>query len=161
MRLSARWPAIMTCSSTLSSANSCGFWKVLTIPRAAMSSGLVPEISRPCHRIVPELGTSKPASRLSSVVLPEPFGPRMLRISPSSIGREIADTATRPPTRLLSHSTLSNMGQTRKADHDTTRHQQNDEDKHRAIGRRPQLRGEFDDMRQARQQKGADDGTED
>src|SRR5215510_12322530 len=151
----------MTCSSTLSSAKSCGFWKVLTIPRAAMSSGLVPEISRPFHRIVPELGASKPASRLSSVVLPEPLGPRMPRISPASICSETPDTATRPPKRLLSPSTLRNMAPTRKEAHDTARHQQNDENENGAIGRRPQLGGEFDDVRQARQQKGADDGTQD
>ena len=76
----------MTCSSTLSSANSCGFWNVLTMPKAAMVSGLVPEMSRPCHRTLPRTSEpASPANRLSNVVLPDPLGPRMPTISPSSI----------------------------------------------------------------------------
>ena len=40
-----------------------------------MVSGLAPEISRPCQTTLPEVGTSSPASRLRSVVFPDPFGP--------------------------------------------------------------------------------------
>ena len=64
-----------------------------------MVSGLAPEISRPCQITLPEVGASKPASRLRSVVFPDPFGPRMPTISPCldpqrdlGYGHEAAET---------------------------------------------------------------------
>ena len=42
---------------------------------AAIASGLAPEISRERHVTRPEVAGSSPASRLSSVVLPDPDGP--------------------------------------------------------------------------------------
>src|SRR5215475_5182662 len=122
------------------------------MPDAAMRSGLVPPMSRPCHLILPELGTSRPANRLSKVVLPEPLGPRIPTISPRSTVSETAVSATRPPKRLLSPSTSRNMAPTREQAHDAAGHQQNDDDQNGAVGRGPQLGGEFDDMRQPGQQ---------
>ena len=42
-----------------------------------------------------------PAIKLSSVVLPEPLGPNTPTISPRAIEKETADTAVKPPNRLL------------------------------------------------------------
>src|SRR2546425_529101 len=48
-RFSARWVATKTLSSTDSSANTWGFWNVLTRPRAATSSGRRPPMFSPFH----------------------------------------------------------------------------------------------------------------
>src|ERR1700730_3483554 len=96
------------------------------MPREAMVSGLTPEISRPCHTTRPEVGTSSPASRLSSVVFPDPLGPRTPTISPGSICSETPDTAMRPPKRLVSVSISRNMAPAREQPHDAPRHDEYD-----------------------------------
>src|SRR5689334_20145544 len=121
----------MTCSNTDSSVNSCGFWNVLMTPREAITFGRAPAMFSPFQTTRPPVGGNKPASRLSSVVLPDPFGPKMPMISPFSMPNETSDTATRPPKRLVRFSTLSNMGppleQTGSEPDDSARHHQNDE----------------------------------
>src|SRR3954447_6538039 len=114
-----------------------------------MFSGLAPEISRPCQITLPEVGANKPASRLRSVVFPDPFGPRMPTISPFSIRSETSDTATRPPKRLVRASTSRNMAPTREQADDAARHDENGKDQDRAVGSGPELGGELDDVRQA------------
>jgi hypothetical protein len=50
-------------------------WNVRTTPRRTRRCGASVVMSRPSRRIVPEVGSSTPVSRLMSVVLPAPFGP--------------------------------------------------------------------------------------
>ena len=50
-------------------------------------------ISRPSTRMLPLLGRTKPATAISSVVLPEPDGPSRVRNSPA-----LTDTATSSST---------------------------------------------------------------
>src|SRR2546423_10573156 len=66
-----------------------------------MSCACLPATSAPFHTIRPALGRMRPATRLRSVVLPEPFGPKMPTISPRSIENETSATAVRPPKRLV------------------------------------------------------------
>src|SRR5947199_8814462 len=47
----------------------------------------------------PAVGYRSPATRLKSVVLPAPFGPRIPRRSPGRTSRSTARTACRPPKR--------------------------------------------------------------
>src|SRR5829696_4176949 len=59
----------------------------------------------------PEEGCSSPATIRSSVVLPQPDGPRRTRYSPSSVARSIPSTARTPPgnslTRFLTSTTAT------------------------------------------------------
>src|SRR5207247_11272386 len=52
-------------------------------------------------RIVPEVGSSSPAIIRSSVVLPQPDGPRRTRNSPSWAARSTPSTARTSPKCLL------------------------------------------------------------
>src|SRR5215475_9396093 len=117
------------------------------IPEAAISSGFAPAMSLSFQNTWPPVGGSMPASRLSSVVLPEPFGPKMPMISPFAIENEISDTATRPPNRLVRCSTLSSMRPPAEKAHDAARHDQDHEDENGAIERNAQLGRELDQMR--------------
>src|SRR5438552_3207440 len=77
------------------------------MPIAAMSWGRRPGTSPDSQKILPEVGAVIPAIRLSMVVLPEPFGPKMPTISPRLIANETSDTAVSPPNRLVRPTTLS------------------------------------------------------
>ena len=59
--------------------------------------GLRPVTSRPSMRIAPVLGTSKPATILSVVVLPQPEGPRKETNSPRAIDRSKLRTTVLAP----------------------------------------------------------------
>src|SRR5450631_3632491 len=105
------------------------------------------------------------AIRLSSVVLPEPFGPNTPTISPRAMPNDTSDTAVRPPKRLVSVSTSSSMAfanqhrppqQARHGAVNALRHHQDGEDQDRSVDDRAHLRPEVDDMRQRRQQQGSD-----
>ena len=61
-------------------------------------------MSRPSSRMRPSLGVSKPASTLSSVVLPQPDGPSSAKNSFSRISSETPSTALTAPKRLLTAS---------------------------------------------------------
>ena len=62
-------------SSTVSSESAFVSWNVRTCPmRATLNEGM-PDSVVPSNDHVPELGLSKPHSRLNSVVFPAPFGP--------------------------------------------------------------------------------------
>ena len=54
-------------------------------------------MSRPVRRMVPASGRSTPEIRLSTVVLPEPFGPIRPMISPCATAKPRSLTATSPP----------------------------------------------------------------
>ena len=55
--------------------------------------------SWPTTSIVPAVGGKSPATRLKSVVLPAPFGPRIARRSPCATSRSTSRTAWTPPKR--------------------------------------------------------------
>src|SRR6266851_3041623 len=159
-RLSFRWLATCTFSNTLSSAKTCGFWKVLTTPCPAMMSGRRRWISRPFHSTWPEVGGRSPAIMLSSVVLPEPLGPMMPTISSGSTVKETSATAIRPTKRLVSPRTSRGTpgppGVERA--HDASRHHEDREDQNGAVEHGAKLGPEIDGMRQAGEHEGAHDG---
>src|SRR5262249_52959200 len=161
-RFSARWLATRTLSNTEGSGNSCGFWKLFTTPRPAMMSGRSAWISRPFQITLPEVGGRSPAIILSSVVLPEPLGPMMPRISPGRTVKETAATATRPAKRLLRARTSSATTGPPRAEgaHDAPRHHQDGKDENGAVEDGADLRAQVDGMRQPGEDEGADDGAE-
>src|SRR5690242_3833373 len=65
-------------------------------------------MSSPWMRIAPEVGDSRPAMRRSSVVLPQPLGPRSEKTSPRRMARLTPSTAATAPNcrRTSSVSTL-------------------------------------------------------
>src|SRR6185369_6164038 len=63
------------------------------MPRSAPG----PLTGRPSSSIVPAVGASKPATMRSSVLLPQPDGPRMVMKSFSCTDRSVACSATVPP----------------------------------------------------------------
>src|SRR5258708_13628818 len=64
-------------------------------------------MSSPSTRTRPPSGRSNPATTLSSVVLPEPLGPRMVKSSPGAMSSDTPSSATTSPKRRVSPSTLS------------------------------------------------------
>ena len=63
--------------------------------------GGVADIGWPSIRISPSVGVSKPATILSSVVLPQPEGPNKEKNSPREISKLAWSTAVTVPKRLL------------------------------------------------------------
>src|SRR6185295_10171212 len=108
-------------------------------------SGSTPSIGCPSMTICPSVGTSKPASIRSSVVLPQPDGPSSAKNSPSSMSRWASSTAvTEPPKRFemcwmemmglpLSMTDLLLAG-TRLEPHADRRDGQGDQDQHGRCG---------------------------
>ena len=94
-------------SSTVILANSCGIWKVRTMPRWNISWVGRPAMSSPWKTMRPEVGTTSPAIMLKVVVLPAPLGPIRPVMVPARISNEQSRTACRPPNILFSFSTLS------------------------------------------------------
>src|SRR5215470_15868967 len=68
----------------------------MPIPRFA---GVANVMSSPFRRTTPSSGNSNPAMILSSVVLPEPLGPRMVTSSPRYTARSIPASAVTSPNR--------------------------------------------------------------
>ena len=58
----------------------------------------------PSSRMWPSVGTSKPASMRSVVVLPHPDGPSRLKNSPFGIARSMLSTAVKSPNRFVTPS---------------------------------------------------------
>ncbi len=59
-----------------------------------------PAMSCPSIRMVPAVGSSKPAMQRSSVVLPQPDGPSSEKNSPSRISAETPSSAVTSPNRF-------------------------------------------------------------
>ena len=70
--------------------------------------GGVPARSRPRSRMRPASGASKPATRRSSVDLPEPEPPSSARNSPGATSRLSPSSASTAPKRFSTRSTRSN-----------------------------------------------------
>ena len=58
----------------------------------------------PSMRISPELGLSKPAIMLRTVVLPQPLGPSRVRTSPRRMASSSSCTASTAPKLLLTRT---------------------------------------------------------
>src|SRR5881628_1733794 len=158
-RFSARWVATKTLSSTDSSANTWGFWNVLTRPRAATSSGRRPPMSSPFHNTAPELAGASRAITLRSVVFPEPFGPMMPRTSPGATTNDTFETAMRPLKRLVTARTSSSTPRPPRHErsHDAAGHDEDREDQDGAVEHRAQLATQVDDVRQPGEDQRAND----
>src|SRR6185437_14924587 len=72
-------------------------WKVRATPLRAIVCCGCPAIDCPAKRTSPELGLYTPVITLKTVVLPAPFGPIRLTISPSPTSRSSSEIARRPP----------------------------------------------------------------
>jgi hypothetical protein len=70
------------------------------------------ETSAPSSRILPDVGSSKPAIILSRVVLPQPDGPSIEKNSPRTIPKSASSTATNVPNslRTASRTMTSSVG---------------------------------------------------
>lgn len=85
-----------TFSATVSSANSCGSWYTVAMPRAIASTVEVMDTGRPSYLTVPASGIVAPEMILISVDLPAPFSPTSACTCPARSSRSaclIADTA--------------------------------------------------------------------
>ena len=71
------------------------------MPMSRFAGGIV-VMSAPSTLTEPPSGVSKPATTFSSVVLPEPLGPRMVSSSPEAMASETPSSATTSPKRLTS-----------------------------------------------------------
>src|SRR5438477_1957125 len=118
-------------------------------------------MTSPFHTTWPALAGARPAIAFKSVVLPEPFGPMMPRISPASTPKDTRETAMSPLKRFVSAWTSSS---TARPSHgpgdrpdDAARHDEDREDEDRAVEDRAQLGAEVDDVRQAGEHERADD----
>ena len=69
-----------------------------------------PSTARPSKRTEPCSFCSVPQMQLTSVLLPEPFGPIRPRRSPAGTLSEMFSSATKPPKRLPRSSTSSRFG---------------------------------------------------
>src|SRR5262249_57689718 len=86
-------------SSTDSPAKSRDCWYVRASPIFARVRAGRAVTSRPRSSTVPEETGKSPQTRLKSVVLPAPFGPRTARRSPGATSMLTSPTAWRPPKR--------------------------------------------------------------
>ena len=102
-KFSPAWPVAPSfmLSSTESRARALVSWNVRTIPRRAMRYDVSPSRVSPSNDHVPELGLSKPVSRLKNVVLPAPLGPMSAVMAPRSTSKWSTSTAVRPPKRRV------------------------------------------------------------
>src|SRR5690606_20639711 len=109
-------------NATFSKTSRCGKiaydWKTIAVSRAfgaSLSTRLSP------NQISPRVGSSKPAISLSSVVLPQPDGPRRVTIAPFSTSRVTSSTATTtappswPGNSLRRPTSLRSTGTTQPA----------------------------------------------
>src|SRR5262249_13702119 len=103
----------------------------------------------------PAVGARIPAITFRSVVLPDPFGPKMPTISPDAIENETSDTALSPPKRLVSSTASSSTAKARERADQPLRHDQNRQDQHQAVKDGPGLARELDHVRKACEYEGA------
>src|SRR3989442_810484 len=148
-----------TLSSTESSANTWGFWNVLTGPRVATWSGRRPPMFSPFHSTAPALAGASRAITLRSVVLPEPFGPMMPTTSPGATANDTFETAMRPLKRLVTARTSSSTPRPPRHErsHDATGHDEDRKDQDGAVEHRAQLAAQVDDVRQPGEDERAND----
>ena len=86
--------------------NSRTFWKVRAMPSEVTMLGSRPTIDSPSKSMAPSVGATRPEMALKNVVLPAPFGPMTLTISPSSMWKFNPDRASSPP-KVIFRSLIS------------------------------------------------------
>src|SRR5213078_1478887 len=123
-------------SSTESSANTWGFWNVLTRPRVATWSGRRPPMFSPFHSTAPALAGASAA-----------------------ITNDTFETAMRPLKRLVTARTSSSTPcpPRHERSHDAAGHDEDREDQDGAIEHRAQLATQVDDVRQPGEDQRAND----
>src|SRR3954468_8253154 len=133
------------------------------MPERPRRSALSAVISRSPRKISPLVGFNSPDSRLTSVVLPAPFGPITAWISPMASSSDTSFTATRPPKRLVNpavRSAISDMTMRRQNAIDERLHaarkRQYDCDDDQSLGELPVLGDTFEPLLQAHHDDGAD-----
>ena len=89
-------------SAAVMCGQSAKFWNTMPMPRSFGGTSL---IRCPSKRISPSSGVKKPAISRSSVLLPQPDGPRRVNNSPSWIDSVTWLTAARAAKRLVTLST--------------------------------------------------------
>ncbi len=67
------------------------------MPRLTRWCGGMSVMSLPSKTIMPAVGSTRPQTRLTKVVLPAPLGPMMARISPGMTAKSTPSTAFSPP----------------------------------------------------------------
>ncbi len=97
-------PAVSRLSNAEMRVKTRVIWNMRSSPRRASATGARPVTSSSASHARPESGARNPESMLSTVVLPEPFGPMRPRISPSSTANARLSTAATPPKCLVSPS---------------------------------------------------------
>src|SRR6266478_3837073 len=125
-----------------------------------MACGLRPWISTDFHTIRPALGARMPVIRLSSVVLPDPFGPKIPTISPLAMENVTSDTAMSPPKRLVNSMTSSTAPARQRAD-DALRQDQDGENQHQAVENGSRLAGKVDHVRKSGEHEGTGNRADD
>src|SRR5262245_18198183 len=85
------------------------FWKVRAMPSATRACGASAVISSSWYRTVPAVAGKRPHTTLTTVDLPEPFGPMRPKISPARTVRSMPSTALTPPKCLLSDLSSSTV----------------------------------------------------
>ena len=79
------------------------------MPSRTISCGATVSIRLPSNVIVPVFGRNKPETVRSVVVLPAPFAPRSVTISPSSTSKLTPRKASMPPYATRMPSTCSSI----------------------------------------------------
>ena len=88
-------------AATVRFGNSAYDWK--TMPKSRCEAGRF-EISRSAWKMRPYVWMSSPAMARSSVVLPQPDGPRKQTNSPGKISREMSFSAANAPNCFVRRS---------------------------------------------------------
>src|SRR6266516_1678463 len=96
-------------SNGVSSAKSWLIWNVRAMPSRARSYALRSVMSRPTSRMRPAVGARTPLIRLTTVVLPAPFGPINAWRAPCTSSSETSRAAVMPPKRICSPNVWRTM----------------------------------------------------
>src|SRR5690606_14176198 len=99
-------------SRTVCPAKGWTIWKVRTIPRRAIASGVSRVTSSPMKWTDPVSGVRKPVINAKSVVFPAPFGPMSEVIFPSGTAR-LTSLHALSPSKLLLNPRISSMARIR------------------------------------------------
>src|SRR6266852_2629710 len=94
-------------SSTVMLAKGLGIWKLRARPSRMRLCAACPTMSCPSKRMLPSSFLSVPAMQLTSVLLPEPFGPMRPTRSPGRTMKSTRSSAVKPPNLLVTPETSS------------------------------------------------------
>jgi len=90
-------------------AKGLGIWKLRASPMRMRRWAACPQISSPSKRMLPSSFLSVPAMQLTSVLLPEPFGPMRPTRSPGRTTKSTFSSAVKPPNLFVTPLTSSSM----------------------------------------------------